>query len=262
VGEPKLIPPPARDQIYAWTLATTHLYSLGIGVPAEDDFLCDSNERAFPTFATVMALEAGLNVDNLDLKYEGVVLARLRMTFTGKIAPSGTANVRSELECLVDLAERGSEVWISTIIRGSSFTATVHQALRARLDGHRGSFGVPLDALPSIPQTQTYETMEVADNLAHIFRHLGDRNPLHVDASAARTAGFPRPILHGQLVLGLIARRLGVGRANQFMLDVRFVGPAFAGLPLRLGTVAMPHGVGFRCLDGERRVAEGVCRHS
>jgi acyl dehydratase len=36
----------------------------------------------------------------------------------------------------------------------------------------------------------------------------GDRNPLHLDSAAARAAGFPAPIAHGQLVLALVAEQL------------------------------------------------------
>lgn len=258
----RFVPPAARERRYDWDLPRTQMYSLGIGVAAGEDFLSDATDRAFPTFATVMAREAGLNAADLDLKYEGVVLSRLRMTLTGKIAPAGVANVCSEVECVRDLAERGSELWISTTIDGPSFCAVVRQGLRARLDGHRGSFGAAPDAFPSIAGTPTDAAIEIPANLAHIFRHLGDRNPLHVDEFAARKAGFPRPILHGQLVFGLIARHLGIGHTEGFLLDVRFLGPAFAGMPLRFGKVETPHGAGFRCLEGDRRVAEGICRQS
>jgi acyl dehydratase len=42
------------------------------------------------------------------------------------------------------------------------------------------------------------------------FAHLsGDVNPIHLDAGAARAAGFDREVVHGVLVTSLISRLLG-----------------------------------------------------
>jgi acyl dehydratase len=51
----------------------------------------------------------------------------------------------------------------------------------------------------------TFTSAQIAD----FARLSGDDNPVHLDANAARSAGFDREIAHGVLVIGLISRLLG-----------------------------------------------------
>jgi acyl dehydratase len=64
----------------------------------------------------------------------------------------------------------------------------------------------------------------------------GDRNPLHLDPKAAKTAGFPDVISHGMLVMGLalstLRRQLGGKRIVSS--HVRFSAPVLAGTQLFL----------------------------
>jgi acyl dehydratase len=59
----------------------------------------------------------------------------------------------------------------------------------------------------------------------------GDHNPLHLDETVAKAAGFDRPIVHGMLTMALcgrlLASRFGPGAVRA--LAVRFVGAAFRG---------------------------------
>ncbi|WP_205719771.1 MaoC/PaaZ C-terminal domain-containing protein [Actinomadura geliboluensis] len=47
-------------------------------------------------------------------------------------------------------------------------------------------------------------TVRTATNQAALYRLLGDRHHLHIDPGAARTAGMPRPIMHGLCTLAAI----------------------------------------------------------
>jgi acyl dehydratase len=47
------------------------------------------------------------------------------------------------------------------------------------------------------------------EDVAAFARLSGDTNPIHLDAEAARDAGFDREVVHGVLVTSLISRLLG-----------------------------------------------------
>jgi acyl dehydratase len=47
------------------------------------------------------------------------------------------------------------------------------------------------------------------EDVAAFARLSGDDNPIHLDAAAARAAGFEREVVHGVLVSSLISRLLG-----------------------------------------------------
>ena len=55
----------------------------------------------------------------------------------------------------------------------------------------------------------TIEHAFSAEDVAAFARLSGDSNPIHLDAAAARSAGFDRPVVHGVLVGSLISRLLG-----------------------------------------------------
>lgn len=55
----------------------------------------------------------------------------------------------------------------------------------------------------------TIEHTFSAEDVAAFARLSGDSNPIHLDAAAARRAGFDRPVVHGVLVGSLISRLLG-----------------------------------------------------
>ena len=64
----------------------------------------------------------------------------------------------------------------------------------------------------------------------------GDLNPLHLDADAARAAGFERPIAHGMRTMACAARLFTAhfGATSLRALNTRFVGSAQLGDALLL----------------------------
>jgi acyl dehydratase len=75
--------------------------------------------------------------------------------------------------------------------------------------------------------------VDTSPEQAALYRLLGDRHALHIDPEAARTAGMPRPILHGLCTLAAItlplARETGAHPADLVALDGRFAAPVFPG---------------------------------
>ena len=64
----------------------------------------------------------------------------------------------------------------------------------------------------------------------------GDLNPLHLDADAARAAGFERPIAHGMRTMACLGRLFTdrFGATALRVLETRFVGSARLGDSLLL----------------------------
>ena len=82
------------------------------------------------------------------------------------------------------------------------------------------------------PETLTLACGPVtAVDLALFAAASGDHNPLHLDAEAARSAGFDQPLVHGMLTMAytgrLLTRHFGAGAVRQ--LHTRFTGVARKG---------------------------------
>jgi acyl dehydratase len=105
-------------------------------------------------------------------------------------------------------------------------------------------------APPTVETTDTADTADTADTLdgpsacldaAWIRAYAdasGDRNPIHLDAAAARAHGLDGVVAHGMLSLALIARRAEEWAAADGLrletLQARFVAPVAAGETVRV----------------------------
>jgi 3-hydroxybutyryl-CoA dehydratase len=83
----------------------------------------------------------------------------------------------------------------------------------------------------------TIEHTFTADDIATFARLSGDENPIHLDAGAARTAGFEGEIVHGTLVCSLISRVLGTRMPGPGTIllaqELRYRRPVYPGRPIR-----------------------------
>lgn len=240
----------------------SQIYALGIGISpdgsSEQRYLMEDCGEAFPSFATVIAREAGLNAPELDIDLAGVVLSRLCVEFLDTIPVEGDISVTSRVEALADHGLKGAEIWTVTDVGSPRPIARVWQGLRARKDGGRGSFGRVPAQLPAMAESGQENPIAVPLNLAHLFRQSGDRNLLHIDATVARAAGFERPILHGQAVFGLMARQVAKRVSDFAMLDVRFTAPVCPGDDLIWSCDVTSEDGRFSCSERRGvRVAEG-----
>ncbi|CAM8672845.1 MULTISPECIES: MaoC/PaaZ C-terminal domain-containing protein [Sphingobium] len=107
-----------------------------------------------------------------------------------------------------------------------------------------GGFGGPRD-LPgqmatTMPDEPAHALLDLptAINQALLYRLTGDRNPLHVDAGTAASAGFDRPVLHGLATMGLVSRALvhlccGGQAALLTGMSARFTAPVWPGETVR-----------------------------
>src|SRR3546814_5817509 len=94
----------------------------------------DGCAEAFPTFATVIAREAGLNAQTLDVDFAGVVLARLCLEWRNRVPVRGNSQVSSRLQALTDHGEKGAGIWTASDIVVHDPNCTIVQDLRPRDD--------------------------------------------------------------------------------------------------------------------------------
>ena len=75
------------------------------------------------------------------------------------------------------------------------------------------------------------------EDVTAFARLSGDENPVHLDADAARSAGFEREIVHGVLVVSLISRLLGTVLPGPGTIllgqELRYRRPVYRGDRLR-----------------------------
>ncbi len=231
------------------------LYALGVGVgiptdgetpdPRQLDFVYEKNLKALPTFAAVLGypgfwareLDTGIDWVRLVHGEQGVVLHR-------PLAPAGHVIGRTRVVEVIDKGPgKGALVYSERRVTdrdSGEAVATVTQTTFCRADGGFG--GPPREQPPAHPLPE--RTPDLACDLptrpeqALIYRLSADRNPLHADPEVAKTAGFPRPILHGLGTFGVVGHALvkavcGYDPAHVRSFAGRFSAPVFPGETIR-----------------------------
>src|SRR3546814_3392819 len=131
--KPSFRPPPPSISRFFWDQPMAQLYALAIGIEpdgsVEQRYLMDGCAEAFPTFATVIAREAGLNAQTLDVDFAGVVLARLCLEWRSRVPVRGNAQVSSRLQALTDHGEKGAGIW-----RSEEHTSELQSLMRISYD--------------------------------------------------------------------------------------------------------------------------------
>lgn len=119
--------------------------------------------------------------------------------------------------------------------------ATLTSLVLCRGDGGCGSAGSLPSFRAAMPERIADERLRVATQpqQAMLYQLCGDRNPLHLDAAVARSAGFERPIMQGLASLGIVSRPLMaafcVGDPSRIRrISVRFAGAVYPGETLEI----------------------------
>ncbi|MDG4864122.1 MaoC/PaaZ C-terminal domain-containing protein [Streptomyces sp. T-3] len=156
---------------------------------------------------------------------------------------------------------RGTRVAVRTRLTGADGEAFAQLVTSALLVGAKGiePFGaIPAGAPPAPagpvgePTTVTHEL--TPDSIRGYAHASGDLNPIHLDADAARAAGFDTVIAHGMSVVALVCEDIADRYADGDIARVRAVGGRFSapvppGVPLdvTLQPDAELHTVRFTC---------------
>jgi acyl dehydratase len=250
------------------------LYALGVGAGfSEIDYCYEKTLKVIPTFAaaalgdftSLLAAASGFNP-------AGVLHGEQEFIFHRPIPPEGSLITEGAItHCYDKGRERGALVAAEFDTRQSDgrmlFTSVV--TMFARRDGGFGGPDAPKKplAFPDRPPDAEVAAVPAVD-LPLIYRLSGDTFALHVDAEAARTAGFEKPILHGLCTLGFACRALigclTPGSPERVRrIACRFVSPLYAGTAIRTliwscgGNRALWRVV--RASDGVVVIDRGIC---
>lgn len=172
----------------------------------------------------------------------------------------GRLSIRTRVSDLRDLPA-GVIVGISAdAVDGDDGTLVARTRMGLFLRGDRtGVTGMSTGSqLPERPADQVVVQLTRADQ-AERYARCGDDNPLHLDESAARASGQPRPILHGLCTYGFAGRAvvqvLCPGRPGELAaMTARFTAPVLPGDELRTEVWRSVDGAVFRT-SSERGLA-------
>lgn len=258
---------PPIETRYRAEPAKAMLYALGVGAH-ELPFVYEDGLKVLPTMAVVMTYPGFFWSDPaFNVAWQKILHAETSVVLHAPLPTEGDLVGTTTFGPILDKgAEKGAIVYLTREIRMASGepVATVRNTTFLRGDGgFGGSADAPQQPKPHpIPDRapDIVETLLTADNQAMIYRLSGDYNPLHVDPSVARAAGFDRPILHGLATYGVAGRALlktlaDNEPARMRRIDARFSAPVFPGETIETAIWREGKGKGkaaFRCRVVER----------
>jgi acyl dehydratase len=220
------------------------LYSLGVGAGFSEIGYCyEKALKVIPTFAAAalgdftsqLAAVSGFNP-------AGVLHGEHEFIFQRPIPPEGELITAGVITNYYDKGqEKGALVVAEYHTRppDGRELVTSRVTMFARRDGGFGGPDAPKKPAPfpnRAPDAEVSARPSIDQPL--IYRLSGDTFALHVDAAAARTAGFERPILHGLCTMGYACRaliaRLAPGAPERVRrIGCRFRSPLYAGTPIQ-----------------------------
>lgn len=268
-----------RDFLLGWAMAPvveaytdedTMFYALSLGLGADPldagqlRFVYEKGLAAFPTMPVVMCLPTGWAIDpRAGLNYRMMLHGEQGLVVHRPLPASGKLRGVTRVVEVIDKGEgRGALLYLERQIADADsghLYATVKGTVLARADG---GFGGPAGPVPAVHPMPSGDPDVVVDlptwpQSALLYRLNGDRNPIHADPEAARSAKFPQPILHGMCTYGVAAHAILKQFANydpQALreLDARFSAPMFPGETLSFAMWKRGAVVSFRARVGSR----------
>jgi acyl dehydratase len=262
---------PFPDVTQRYTVKDAILNALGIGLgrdpTAADElrFVYEDGIAVLPTFAVVLGYPGGwLRDPRTGVDWKQVLHGEQELVLHRPLPPEGEVVGRTRVEEIIDKGSgKGALIYSSreVIDRASGERLCILRSTTfCRGDGGFGGPAGPTKTPHPIPQSahDLQCDLETSPRAALIYRLSGDYNPLHIDPAVARTAGFPKPILHGLATYGLAGQALlkmlcGYDPSRFVRMDVRFSAVVFPGETLRTEIWRTgPGRAAFRCRVLER----------
>ena len=251
----------------SYTERDTVLYALAVGAGRPDPcapealrYTYEAGLQALPTMAVVLGNGPNWYVEpQWGIDFTRLLHGEQMLTVHRPLPASGTVIATETVEAIYDKgADKGAVMYVKRQLHDTGGDLLVEVRSSAFLRGN-GGFGGPSSGGPTpqpIPSDRAADAginTHTAADQASLYRLCGDTNPLHIDPSMARSAGFDRPILHGLCTYGiashaLIAMFCAHDAARVKRIDVRFSRPVYPGELLRTDAWLLgDNHVAFRC---------------
>lgn len=257
-------------ETYSEKDAMFYALSLGLGSdpldPLQLQYVYEDNLKVFPTYPVVLCSPQGWALNpNAGLDYRMMVHSEQTLKLHRPLPTAGTLRGVTRVVDVIDKGEgRGALLYLSREIydeASGAHLATVGGTAFARADGGFGGPAGPLLQPHRLPERPVERTLEVqtSPQAALLYRLNGDRNPIHASPEIARSAKFPRPILHGMatyaISAGVLLNAYAEGRPEALReLNARFSAPLFPGEKLTFESWRDGNLVSFRVRVAERDV--------
>lgn len=206
----------------SWDEDRVILYHLSIGSgdpptsPDELAYCYEADLKVLPSFATIPAFEALLNLvalDGMDINPAMVLHGEHEIELHRPLPVRATVTSDSRVTDVFDKG-KAALVMVETVTQddeGPLFTNRASLFIR----GEGGFGGHPGPATGGAAPDRTADAIVESKTLpqqALLYRLTGDKNPLHADPAFAAFGGFDRPILHGLCSFGVVCKA-AVGKA-------------------------------------------------
>ena len=221
------------------------LYNLGIGAKRTDLSLVfegADNFEALPTFGVVPTYfaQAPYQLKNILPNFDKRMLLHGEQYLEIKQFPIPTSGTLKSETNLIEVVDKGNAAIVrrgNTTIDSSGKPVFYNESVSfIRNAGGFGGGRKPADrgaatAANNPPSRSPDKVVEekTSEDLAALYRLMGDRNPLHIDPKFSEVGGFKVPILHGLATFGISGKHVYQAYGPFKNIKVRFTGTVLPG---------------------------------
>jgi acyl dehydratase len=260
-----------EDVEQTYSVRDSIIYALGLGFghdPLDESqlpFLFEEADfNAVPTFSVVLAGPGfWAREPDTGIVWQKVLHGEQKITIHKTLPPAATVIGKTRVTKILDKgADKGALIYTDRELYDKAdgdHLATLTSTTFARGNGGFGGASGPQPEPHAIPDRKPDAVCDLPSqaSAALLYRLSGDLNPLHIDPSVAKGAGFKAPILHGLCSLGMaghaVLRTYCDYDVSKFKsLKLRFSSPVYPGETIRTEMWKDGNEVSFRARVVER----------
>ena len=230
---------------YSYTDRDTILYNLGIGAKRTDlnlVFEGADNFQVLPTFGVVPTYfsKAPFSMKDILPNFDPRMLLHGEQYLEIKHFPIPTSGTLKTTTNLIEVVDKGNAAVVrrgNTTTDGSGKPVFYNESVSfirgsggfggGRKPSDRGAATAQNDPPSRSPDKVVEE--KTSEDLAALYRLMGDYDPLHIDPAFSKVGGFDVPILHGLATFGISGKHVYQAYGPYKNIKVRFAGTVLPG---------------------------------